>query len=219
MTAAVAPRYGPSLSAKSRNKNAGLSGTALLIWTEVIDKHGGFEYSASVRRSMHRSSDPRPDRSCPGAGYAVRLRSAGRDGPSTAVEEDLDQRKLQDLRKLGIECSRCRTFCLKGCSPGQRREMASGNSGKSKEKWIQWLGGYRRACRKVAENGLKFTSEVTTVHGPPAKPKGGCARPAQSGVQPSKPRVTSRLSAPSPRDCQDRCWQCFRRRRHWIEPQ
>ena len=72
----------------SQQKNPASRGTAMPELTTVIDKHGGFQYRASVCRSMHRSSDRWPDRSRSGAGHPVRLRPVGRDGLSRANAVD-----------------------------------------------------------------------------------------------------------------------------------
>jgi hypothetical protein len=100
---------------------------------------------------MHRSSDPGPDRSRPGAGHPVRLRPTGRDGLQRQRGQGGPSRQAMAKTCGTVRMQRCPTDRGFGFPDQPIRDMASGNSGKSKEPGIQWLGGIGGVCRKVAE--------------------------------------------------------------------
>src|SRR5687768_1761428 len=108
MMAAAAPRYGPSWSLKSRNKRTlHRRRIAAARWQlQLLTSTAVFSRVRASIRSMHRLSDYVLDRSPPEPAVPSGC-LAGRDGlRANRVEEDLDQRKLRELRKPRMERSR-----------------------------------------------------------------------------------------------------------------
>ena len=136
-------------------KEPGIAGVAAPLETGVIDKHGGFQYSASVCRSMHRSSDPGPDRSRRGANHPFRVRSAGRDG--------LHSRRGGNCAAL----NRVQLMPAPSVPKGVQSSGAAGNAENAKIQKrfaVNGLAGMGRPAGKCPKMP-KFTSEATAVHG------------------------------------------------------